>query len=579
MKRKNLQALLCLLLGFVLLLSACGSSGGGEAAAEAADAAESAGTAESAQEALPEGAVAVSTVDELLAAIAPHALIVLQPGEYNLSTAANYGAENLTGWYRWELVYGGCGLVVENVPGLRLIGQGEVSILAQPRYAEVITFRNCWDLSLEGLTLGHTTEPGGCCAGVLNLADCDNVSVTGCRLFGCGSMGVTAFGCHAVTVRESRIDSCSDGAVMANGCRDLRLEDCELCDCGLSPDFPGGSLLYTERCVGFALCNCVITGNRVNLLLQNQHSSQVALLGCRVEDNRVLGSVFLLEGRSVTVDKCSFRLRQDERYYENANALFAQDINGEELISFDLDHMELARAEYAGPTEQEPAQGLVTVMPDGTTEVRVSTVEELLAAIAPETCIVLEAGTYDLSGAADYGGRGNAYYSWEECFDGYSLCLHDVNGLWIRGAGKEETLLSAAPRYAAVLDYRSCENVGLADLTAGHSEEPGYCAGNVLNFDSCRGVSVENCGLFGCGVIGIYAWNSESMQIRDTEIYECSWEAASFDNCFDVSFSGCSIHDCDEGNDVIRLTGCTVSWNGEELRQGTHRFDHERCVG
>jgi len=567
MKQKNLRALLCLLLGFAMLLTACGT-----ATPEAET------PAEPTEAPLPEGAVAVGTVDELLSAIAPNACIVLREGEYDLSSAADYGAEDLRGYYRWELVYGGCALAIENVPGLRLIGQGEVSILAQPRYAEALTFRNCWDLSLENLTLGHTTAPGGCCAGVLNLADCDSVSVTGCRLFGCGSMGVTANNCRAVSVRESRIDSCSDGAVMATGCRDFRLEDCELCDCGLSPDFPGGSLIYTERCVGFALCNCVITGNRVNLLLQNQRSSQVALLGCRVEDNRVLGSVFLLVGRSVTVDKCSFRLRQDERYYENAQALFAQDVNGEDLISFDLDHMELDRAEYAGPTEPEPTQSETIQMPDGTAEAHVSTVDELLAAIAPDTCIVLAAGTYDLSSAGNYGGRGGEYYSWEECFDGYSLCLHDVDGLWIRGAGKEETLLSAVPRYAAVIDFRNCENVGLADLTAGHSEEPGYCAGNVLNFDSCRGISLENCGLFGCGVIGIYAWNSETMQIRDTEIYECSWEAVSLDNCFDVSFDHCSIHDCDEGNDIIRLSGCTASWNGEELQQGTHCFDHEEHI-
>ena len=567
MKQKKLRALLCLLLGFVMLLTACSASG---PAAET--------PAQPGEAPLPEGTVAVSTVNELLSAIAPNAVIVLREGEYDLSAAADYGTENLTGWYRWELVYGGCGLVIENVPGLRLIGQGAVSLLAQPRYAEVLTFRGCWDLSLENLTLGHTTAPGGCSAGVLNLADCDNVSVTGCRLFGCGSMGVTAFNCRAVSVRESRIDSCSDGAVTANGCRDLRLEDCELCDCGLSPDFPGGSLLFTERCVGFALVNCVITGNRVNLLLQNQRSSQVVMLGCRVEDNRVLGSVFLLKGHSVTVDKCSFRLRQDERYYENANALFAKDVNGEDLISFDLDHMELARAEYAGPTEPEPAQGLVTEMPDGTTEVRVSTVDELLAAIAPDTCIVLEAGTYDLSSAADYGERGNGFYSWEECFDGYSLCVHHVSGLWIRGAGKAETLLSAVPRYAAVIGFRNCENVGIAELTAGHSEEPGYCAGNVLNFESCRGISVENCGLFGCGVIGIYAWDCEGLQVRDTEIYECSWSAATIDNCFDVRFDGCSIHDCDEGNDLIYLSGCTAVWNGEELRQGTHRFDGESHI-
>ena len=81
MKQKNLRALLCLLLGLVLLLTGCGTADTGEAGAEPTGSAQSAETGESAQEALPEGAVAVSTVDELLSAIAPNACIVLQEGK------------------------------------------------------------------------------------------------------------------------------------------------------------------------------------------------------------------------------------------------------------------------------------------------------------------------------------------------------------------------------------------------------------------------------------------------------------------------------------------------------------------
>ncbi len=573
MKHQNRKNLLCLLLGFALLFSACGT--GAQTPAETAET-----PAPAADEApLPEGAVAVSTVDELLAAIAPNTVIVLREGEYDLSTAADYGAEDLQGRYHWDLVYGGSALVISDVPGLQLIGQGEVTILARPRYAEVLTFRDCWDLRLEGLTLGHTTEAGGCCAGVLTLSNCDTVEVTGCRLFGCGSLGITAYACSAVSVRGTRIDSCSDGAVSAASCRDLRLEDCELCDCGLSQDAPGGSLLYTDRCVGFALVNCTITGNRVRRLLQNQRSSQTVMLGCRVEDNRVLESVFLLEGRSVTVDKCAFTLRQGERYYESANSLFARDVNGEDLISFDLDHMELARAAYDGPAAEDPAGSAYSGQPEGLREVRVSTVDEMLSAIAPDTCILLEPGTYDLRAASDYGEAGSGNYRWEECYDGYALTISGIDRLWIRGAGKGETLISAQPRYAAVFSFRDCGNVGLADLTAGHSEEPGYCAGNVLDFDGCRDVGVEGCGLFGCGVIGIYAFDCEGLTVRNTEIYECSWSAASLDNCFDVSFDGCSIHDCDDGNDIIYLTAGTLTWNGQELTSGVHRFDREKYLG
>ena len=41
--------------------------------------------------------------------------------------------------------------------------------------------------------------------------------------------------------------------------------------------------------------------------------------------------------------------------------------------------------------------------PAGASAVKVSTVDELIAAIAPDTTVTLAAGTYDLSTAATYG--------------------------------------------------------------------------------------------------------------------------------------------------------------------------------
>lgn len=579
MKHKKLNTLLVLLLLLAMLLTACGTTGSGGEAPAAETAAEEPDSAESAETPLPEEAVLVSNVDELLSAIAPNTVIVLQEGDYDLASAADYGEENLPGYYQWELVYGGCGLVISNIHGLRIIGQGQVSVLAKPRYAEVITFRESWDLSLDGLTLGHTQEPGICAAGVLSFQDCDGVQVDGCRLFGCGSIGITATNCQSVAVRGSQIDSCSDGAVIASSCRDLRIEDCRLCDCGLSQEGPGNNLIYAERCVGLALVNCEITGNRIYRLLQNQRSAQVAFLGCRVENNRVMDSVFLLEGRSVTVDKCSFQLRNGERYYPNAGATFAKDIEGEDLISFDLDHMQLGQAEYDGPAEDEIPQVELTDSPDGMKEAHVHTVDELLAAIAPGTRIILDGGMYDLSTASNYGEQGSAWYSWEECYDGYTLCLNEITDLWICGAGRESTVISALPRYAAVFSFRNCRNVCLADLTAGHSDAPAFCAGNVLDYDSCQSIRVENCGLFGCGVLGIWAWNCEDFLVKGTEIYECSSAAAVIDNCIGVCFDGCSIYGCDDGNDIINLLSCSITWNGDNLTSGTHRFDHEHYIG
>ena len=565
MKRKQTTALLALLVALALLLCACGEAAPAPAEPTEEPVQEPVPTADPA---LPEGAVLVGTVDELLAAIAPHTTIVLKEGDYDLSSATDYGTEDLTGSYRWDLIYGGCQLCISNVTGLRLIGQGEVSILAKPRYAEVLRFEDCWDLSLEGLTLGHTQAPGICAAGVLGLGACQDVSLDNCRLYGCGSMGISAESCESVFVRGCRIDSCSNGAVYASNCRDVRLEDCALCDNGLSENGEGFDLIYTDHGKGFALVNCEITGNRMQRILHNNWSDQLVMLGCRVEQNRVSDAVFLLEGRSVTVDKCSFQRRSSENFYRRSDARFAKDPDGEDLISFDLDHMEHARAAYDGPAEDPAPSPDKTQLPDGSWTVNVSTVDELLAAIAPYTTIVLQEGEYDLSQAGDFGGYGGDWYAWNNVFDGFELVLNGVEDLKIVGAGMDQTRIIAEPRYAAVISFRNCEGLSLSGFTAGHSTAPGVCSGNVLDFDRCRNVSMEDCGLFGCGVEGIYATNCSGLAVRGSEIYECSYAAASFVACSDLSFEGCSIHDCDEGNNRIFISGGELSWDGEIYGSG-----------
>ena len=570
--RYGFRVLLALLILAALLLTACGT---GETPQEPETTEE---PSETPAAQLPEGAVEVGTVDELLAAIAPNTTIVLREGEYILSTASDYGTEYLTGYYRWELIYGGSQLVISQLPGLKLQGQGQVSILAQPRYAEVVSFNECWDLQLENITFGHTTAPGACSGGVLNLVDCDNVTLDNCRLFGCGTMGISAWNSQYVTLRNSQIDSCSYGAVSATGCCDLRLEDCTLKDCGLTQDGAGNNLLFADHCKGFALVNCEITGNRMQRRLQNWWSDQVALLGCRVEQNRFLSPMFQFEGRSVTIDKCSFQRRSSEDYYER-DGLFAKTPEGEDLISFDLDHMELARAEYDGPAAPEEVHLEWTEREDGTRETHVSTVDELLAAISPNSVIILDSGSYDLTAAGDYGRSESAWYTWVDCYDGYCLHILNVSGMQILGAGKDETLITTTPRYAAIFSFENCYGLTLSGFTAGHSEAPGACTGNVLDFNYCSDINVEDCGLFGCGVLGIEANWCSSFAVRDSEIYDCSFGAATFYGCEGVSFEGCSVHDCDYNANYIFVYSSTVTWNDSALAEGTHEFDGEDYLG
>ena len=129
-------------------------------------------------------AVTVSSVDELLAAIAPDAEIHLAAGTYNLTEAASYGNDD-AGSYYW-LSYGfenEYGLFIENVDNLTIIGDN-AEILTVPRSANVLTFRNCDQLTLQGLTVGHTEAAQACEGGVIRLEGCFGAIVDHCRLYG-----------------------------------------------------------------------------------------------------------------------------------------------------------------------------------------------------------------------------------------------------------------------------------------------------------------------------------------------------------------------------------------------------------
>ena len=218
------------------------------------------------------------------------------------------------------------------------------------------------------------------------------------------------------------------------------------------------------------------------------------------------------------------------------------------------------------PTEGEPfTVEIHPVITQDQKTVTVKTPNQFLAAIAPNTEIVVDAELIDLSKASGYGKGGKTYYTWMESFDGPELYITGVTNLTIRGVGEDRTavVISATPRYADVLSFENCSNVQISGLTAGHTKEPGSCAGGVLCFENCQDILVENCGLFGCGILGVTAYSSKNIQIVNNEIYECSVGGVEFTNCDAVNVDGNTFRDL--GGPIFRIYDCgTVTCNGED---------------
>ena len=502
------------------------------------------GFAPAAKEAIQGTAIEVKNVDELVTAVKPGADIALLPGEYALADAATYGQDTGNPYCRWEQSSEqGYELQIAGADGLTLRGAGmdKTTLLAKDRYANVLTFNGCKNVTVAGLTAGHSPAPGYCSGGVLYFANCTDVTVELCGLFGCGSMGVWAMNCSGVKVALSRIYECSDSAVSFDGCRNVLVEDCEIDHNGWRSEYAASCLFRSYGGDGLTVSACHVHDNTADILLLSSYTRSAAFLSNRVEYN-TLQDAFALYQYPATVDGCAFHGNELGSWYaygDEMSSLAALDAAGNELAEGDLTAMDIRPIQLSG-TEEISLPEPTEVAPGG--EITVNTVDDFLAAIGPDRTIVLDGDSFCLADASAYGVSESWYYRWEETYDGPQLTIIGASGLTIRGAS-EGTTLTAAPRYANVLGFRGCDGVRVSGLTLGHTEGPSDCSGAVLDFDGCNGVLLDGCRLYGCGTLGVNAYTCTDMALTDCEIYECSLGGVVLFTVYGASFRNCRIHD------------------------------------
>jgi len=497
-------------------------------------------------------AVTVSNVDELLAALAPETQIVMEPGNYNLSWASDFGRETDSKYYRWEEAADGYELTVQGVHNLTIRGSGmeETTILAGPRYANVLTLKNCSDVVLEDFTAGHT-DSGACAGGVINLLGSSDVTMNRLGLFGCGTMGIQAELCTRIRASECDIYDCSSYGIWTSRTDGMTVENCTLRELGGQSYGNGGAVACFHDTGDVLISGCQITDNRVTYLIVGEPRKGLEVRDTAFLRNRVDLAAFGVNEGGMVLDGCTFEGNTMEDWFSVPGTTVIDGIGK----TWD-EHM--LNLHYNGVAE-EPTAGEQA-------SVTVSNVDELLAAIAPDTEILLKDGTYDLSTASDYGQGYSDYYYWLEEYDGPVLVIDGVNNLTIRSESGDVTkcTISAVPRYANIFNFRKCSNLTLSGFTAGHTIEPGECMGGVLDFERCSTVLVENCGLFGCGILGVQARLGRDLSVKACEIYECSYGGIQMSDMVGVVIEDCTFRDL--GGNALYCYACEdVTVDGEHI--------------
>ena len=163
--------------------------------------------------------VTVSTVAELLEAIAPDAHIILAPGTYNFSAMTEEEIAGCSDYVDQDDLLNYEYFLISDVTGLTLEAaeDGMVELVTENGGASVLDIRKSDNVTLRGLTCGHVVERGKCNGCVLYAEDCKNLTIEGCRLYGCGTDGIWTERVDGLTVTGTEIYECSESVFALDG--------------------------------------------------------------------------------------------------------------------------------------------------------------------------------------------------------------------------------------------------------------------------------------------------------------------------------------------------------------------------
>ncbi len=476
------------------LLAGCGEKPAEKAASSQPQAEASSAPGEEVSDAL-------STIDEFLSSLASGAEITLAPGTYDLSQASTRekGSDNPA--YRWDEESNA--LIIQDLDGVTIHGSGaEILLLGAESYS--INLENCSNLIFEDLSFRQGNSDTSSYTSV-KFTGCRDVTLKNATFEDHSDLLLTLKDCQNVTADSCHFGGSACSAFTVSDCKEILFDNCSIQ--GMTDSAMGlGAVFGVGSSQGVTISGCTFSDNHTALLLNVDNTRKMLLENNTFQGNTASEAAFCLWSSAPVLKNNTFEENEKWRWYYPYSE-YAVDENGVDLTG-----------DLLSPPEplKEPGQQK---------EVHVSTTEEFLNAIAPDTRIILDCTLLDLSTAPNYGKEGGDYYFWEDTFEGPQLIISEVDNLTITAEGDDLTAhtIAAVPRYANVLSFRFCTNLTLSGFTAGHTEEPGFCTGGVLDFRGCRRTRIESCGLYGCGILGISGGDSEDMTVTGCDIYDCSY--------------------------------------------------------
>ena len=248
--------------------------------------------------------IEVSTAHEFLNALGSNRTLILTSDYYDITEALQDFPSLFLDFESAETTdknvycvdnFDGPELHIANITNLSIItNQPVVTFVAQPRYADVITFEKCSGIMIHGITFGHTEE-GYCDRGVLGFYNCTNVKLSSCDLFGCGTEGIVLTDCADMTFTASKIRDCSYHIMHLSKSKNIKFESCQFFR---NREF---EQINIHGCENVLFDNCMIANNTGTLF---NVTSPVFLKNCVIlHDTDFLGDTEQIDAENCIVEE------------------------------------------------------------------------------------------------------------------------------------------------------------------------------------------------------------------------------------------------------------------------------------
>ena len=222
--------------------------------------------------------IEVSNTEDFITNLSSNNKLVLNAGYYDM---LNFNNHNNSKVFK-ESVFDGEQLIVSDISNVTIVGDNS-TLLVNPRYANVICFRNCYNIKMIGLTLGHTPRKGSCMGSVLRFEKCHDIQLDTLELYGCGTYGIEMEDCSNIRTNGVSIYECSYGALKIDS-SDFQFINSMIYDCNKTA---GCIIEATNSQLNFS--NVSIHDNHIDNYLIYLSDSDLSCRGVDIYSNSFAG--------------------------------------------------------------------------------------------------------------------------------------------------------------------------------------------------------------------------------------------------------------------------------------------------